>query len=166
MTDVTELAVHRRDDTVLTFRKESFSELVEDIKALLPAHYEELAAYHDIPLDPDFRCYEVGYQSGHLRFYTARLDGRLIGYVIMTVVPHHAHYRTTGWAIGDIVLIAKEHRRFGVGNALFEFMENDLANFDVIQIGYKHTHPELAMLLQSRGYVAIETIMSKRLHRQ
>ena len=148
------------------FARESYATVVEDIKALLPAHWEELALYQDdIVLDPDFEIYEAIDKAGKLALYTVRTeDKRLVGYAIYFIRNHH-HYKTAVWAVSDIALVEKAHRSMGLGNGLFDFLEKDLkgCGVDVIHTMTKVGHPELRMLLQSRGHEATEINMSKRL---
>lgn len=149
-------------EDVFTYAVESFAEVIDDIRPLLSRHWTELAAYSDIPLDPDFEFYRKANAADVLRIYTARKNGALIGYVLMTVLRSHPHYSGQPWSVSDIVLVVPEHRNFGVGNALFAFLERDLEGF-VVQIHSKAAHPELGMLLKTRGYDPIEITYSKRL---
>lgn len=146
------------------FSRESYERAVDDVRPLLREHWQELATYEDVPLDPDFDSYRVVDAAGMLRVYTARLDGALVGYAIFFVRPHH-HYRSTLWAISDIILVRREHRNLGLGDGLFGFVERDLAA-DGVKVMYtmaKLAHPELSFLLESRGHVKNEVIHAKRL---
>jgi|SRR5579863_9508345 len=147
---------------VPTFSRETFDEVIGDIKPLLPLHWEELAAYPDIPLAPDLDFYKRAGDAGALRFYTVRLGGGLMGYVIMTIVPHHPHYMGQPFAIADICWVHPDHRNFGVGTGLFDFMESDLKGF-VVSVGDKITSPALGLLLKGRGYEPISVSYAKRL---
>lgn len=151
-----------RGEDVFTYAIETFDEVIDDIRPLLASHWDELAAYSDIPLDPDFEFYRRANVADVLRIYTARKNGGLIGYILMTVLKSHPHYSAQPWSVSDIVLVVKEHRTFGVGSALFDFLERDLEGF-VVQIHTKASHPELGVLLLSRGYAPIEITYSKRL---
>ena len=145
-----------------TFAVETFSEIVNDIRPLLPLHHKELAAYPDIPLDPDFGFYRRAWEGDHIRFYTGRLGGELIAYCIMTLVHRHPHYQQNSFAIADIVWVHPDHRNYGIGTALFDFVETDLKGC-VIAVGDKISHPALGLLLKSRGYEALSVSYSKRL---
>jgi len=149
-------------DDVFCYAIESYDEVIDDIKPLLHDHWDELAAYKDIPLKPNFAFYKAADAMKAIRIYTARKNGDLIGYIIMSLARAHPHYMDQPWAVSDIVLVVKEHRTFGVGNALFDFMEADMEGF-VVSVGVKNAHPELRFLLESRGYLAVETLMQKRL---
>ncbi len=147
---------------VPTFAVETFSEIINDIKKLLPAHWAELAAYPDIPLEPDFAFYKRAQETGYMRFYAGRLGGTLISYCLMTIIPRHPHYMGQPFAIADIVWVHPDHRNYGVGTALFDFVEADLRGC-VISVGDKISSPALGLLLKSRGYQPLSVAYSKRL---
>jgi GNAT superfamily N-acetyltransferase len=143
---------------------ESYANLVEEIKPLLRQHWEEIALFKDeIDLEPDYGFYQAAYAAGLMRFYTARIDKKLVGYLIFSVRNHH-HYASHRWAVNDIVWIHPDHRNFGTGSGLFQFAEADLLDGGpiVIYVASKVEHPELAMLLQARGYANVELGFSKR----
>ena len=144
--------------------REDYFEVIEEGKNILPEHKAELALYDDIPLNPEYEVYETLAKKGLLSLYTVRVAGEMVGYAVYFVRKHH-HYRDFTWALSDIILVRKPYRQFGLGNALFAYIENDLRaqGADVIHTMTKTAHPELAMLLQSRGHQHAETCFSKRL---
>lgn len=150
----------RVKETGLVCRRETYAQMADDIRPLLIRHWEELAAYPEIPLDPDWDFYRAAAEADLIRGYTARLDGQMIGYAIFTIVRRHPHYARS-FAISDILLVLPEHRNFKVGSALFDCFEADLAGF-VISISTKNSHPALQALCSIRGYEAISSNYSKR----
>lgn len=150
---------------MITFGLEPYASVIDDIRPLLAEHWRELAMYQDsIPLEPDFDKYRLLCDAGVLKIYTARDDGDLIAYSIYVITQRHMHYLHR-WAINDIVFVKPEHRNFGVGTGLYEFLETDLARGGpiVITTETKADHPELAGLLLSRGHSIVGTVLSKRL---
>jgi GNAT superfamily N-acetyltransferase len=155
---------------VYKFAVETYAQVVDDIRPLLQEHWRELATYHDIPLDPNYPKYAAAQESGMLRIYTVRTDGRagdnsrLVAYAIYFVSPHH-HYQTTKWAISDIILVVTEHRGLKLGHGLFDFLEDALRaeGVEVMYTMAKLKHPELSMLLEMRGHERNEVIHAKRL---
>jgi L-amino acid N-acyltransferase YncA len=144
--------------------REDYFDVIEEGKTILPEHKQELALYDDIPLDPEYEVYESLARKGMLALYTVRVRGEMVGYAVYFIRKHH-HYKAFTWAISDIILVRKPYRQFGLGMALFAYIENDLRaqGVDVIHTMTKTAHPELAMLLQSRGHQHAETCFSKRL---
>lgn len=149
---------------VITYAREDYDEIINELKPLLPIHWEELGLrLVEAPLDPDFGFYERANRAGLLFAYAARLNGRLIGYCIMTVVPRHAHYDHK-FARDDTVYISPEHRNVGVAGGLFDFMEADLSKDApcVVVIESRIGHPALEILLRSRGYQPTGGLFAKR----
>jgi GNAT superfamily N-acetyltransferase len=149
--------------TDIKIAREPFAAVIEEGKPILFEHWEELATYSDIPLDPDYEAYEAADKNGMLWLYVARLRGEMIGYAPY-FVRRHLHYRCL-IATNDIVLVRKPYRHFGFGTALFDFIEADMVahGVAVIHTSTKTTHPELAFLLRSRGHEEVDRGYSLRL---
>jgi GNAT superfamily N-acetyltransferase len=149
---------------MIEYRRENYSDVIDELRPLLPVHWAELGLrLVETPLDPDFGFYERANRAGLLFAYTARLNGRLIGYCIMTVVPRHAHYNHK-FARDDTIWVAPEHRNVGAAGGLFDFMEADLSKDEpcVIVIESRIGHPALEYLLQARGYSITGSLYARR----
>lgn len=149
------------------FARETYDQVIDEIKPLLVEHWRELALYQeDVPLDPDYEIYRAMDAAGALAIYTIRhgAERRLVGYAIYFLRNHH-HYRSAKWATSDIVLVSRDHRNLGAGNGLYDYVEADLHGLgaDVMHTMTKVEHPELAFLLESRGHQKVEVNYSKRL---
>jgi len=147
---------------VITYQKETYNQVIDEIKPLLQEHWEELAAFPDVPLDPNYDFYQVASNRGMIRIYTARNDGELIGYAIYVINLSNPHYMSMKTASSDIVLVRKPYRNARVGMGLYDFIEKDLEGF-VIATHDKIAHPELGALMRGRGYDPQTTIWVKRL---
>ena len=136
-----------------------------DADPLLYDHWQELSSYPDVPLDPDWSWYDQMEAKQGLVIYTARLDGDLVGYALFVGRNPHPHYKSAFWAMNDIIRISPDHRRKGIGRGLLDYAEADLKRRGVnfIQIRTKQKHPELAMMLEARGYEPDEVNYSRRL---
>jgi len=143
--------------------RESFLDVIEEAKPILMEHWEELATYLDVPLEPDYAAYEAIDKQGLLAIYTVRARGELVGYSVY-FVRRHLHYKITV-ATNDIIMIRKHYRNFGLGSALFSFIELDLKDrgVDVIYTSAKLSHPELSLLLELRGHKEVDRSFSLRL---
>src|SRR5689334_18451912 len=86
-----------------TFARETLTtELVDELLPLLRAHYLEIAHYQDIELDPDWDAYAVVQQNNALRVFTARQDGKLVGYCAF-FLRKNMHYRKSLQAVNDVI---------------------------------------------------------------
>jgi|HubBroStandDraft_6_1064221.scaffolds.fasta_scaffold06262_5 ribosomal protein S18 acetylase RimI-like enzyme len=150
---------------VITYAREDYAEIIDELRPLLPIHWAEISQRKDIPLDPDFDFYERANRAGVLWAYSARVGParELAGYCIMTYSARHAHY-DHAWAKDDTLWIHPDHRNLGFGNGLFDFFEADLRAMGpvVIQIETRHGHPALEFLLKSRGYGPTGMLYGKR----
>ena len=148
----------------LHFAIETYDEIIDDIRPMLPEHWAELAVHKDIPLEPEWEFYRRSDEIGALKIFTARRDGELIGYSIFVVRPRHAHYNI-GWAMNDIVWLHPDHRNEGVGTKFVAFWDEKLRDLGatIVHVNVKVWHPALAFLLKKCGYAVIEAGYEKRL---
>jgi len=146
-----------------TYARETLAGMLEELKPLLAIHWEEIATYKDMPLDPDYPAYLTAEARGNVRVFTARKDGALVGYGVFFI--GNLHYRSSRIATQDILFVLPEHRLGRVGFGLVRFIRAQLAA-DGVQLIYQHVkraHPALGRLLEHDGYLAVETIYARRL---
>lgn len=147
-------------------------ELVGEIKPLLEMHWESIAHYKDIPLDPDFGMYDAIQAAGALRIFTARVErnvdttqgsGRLIGYCVFFVRPN-GHYRSSIQASQDILFLHPEFRGGFVGYRFIEWCDDQLRE-EGVQVVYQHVKQahNFGPLLERMGYRLVDLIYGKRL---
>lgn len=136
--------------------------LIDETAPLVEAHYREIAWRQDvIPLDPDYDRYAAGDTTGAIRIYTARQDGELIGYAVFIVNPH-LHYKTTLWAMNDVLYVAEGRRGYRAGSKLLRYAEADLRANGVKVMGLHikdlHNWGSLAKIL---GFERVESTWLK-----
>ena len=150
----------------LTLQAEQLSDLWPEVRALLAAHWREVAHYQDIELDPDEEVYAHLEQTGQLRVYTARMGSILVGYVAFFVRPNH-HYAGSLQAWQDVLYLAPEHRRGLAGVRLIRFAEQRLAA-EGVQVVYHHAKRtnRVGELLGRLGYDLVDEIYAKRLDKK
>lgn len=147
-------------------REDLASVRAANIEILLVEHWREVAHYKDIPLSVNWPLYEAIESAGLLRMYTARIHGELVGYVAYKVGPN-PHYDTSPpQAVQDVLYLAVEYRRKGVGGQLIAYGDTMLAA-EGVQVTYQHSKIALPLdeVLKPQGYEFIETIWGKRLDR-
>lgn len=136
---------------------------IEELREIIPAHYDELCVTKDFPLAPDYEAYGRMYMAGMLKCVTARNeeDGDLIGYAIFIVQPH-LHYKTCKTAFEDIYFLRKEHRLGRTGIRLFQFAEEALRADGVNRI-IMHTkiHLDNSRLFEYLGYKHTDKLYTK-----
>ena len=134
---------------------------IEELKVIIPAHYDELCVTKDFPLAPDYEAYGKLYVAGMLRCITARDVDGLVGYAIFIVSPH-LHYRTCKTAFEDIYFLKKEHRLGRTGIRLFQFAEEALRADGVHRI-IMHTkiHLDNSRLFEYLGYKHTDKLYTK-----
>lgn len=147
------------------FAREQAGPIFDEIKPLLRAHFEEIAYYRDIPLNPDYGRYFEAEHHGWLRIYTARTAGCLIGYAIYFVRPS-LHYRDSLQAHQDILYLAPEHRKGGSGMRLIRFADRALAD-ESVQVVIQHVKARADLnfgpLLERMGYELMDQLYTRRL---
>ena len=71
----------------LAFSVEAYSDAIEEMRLLYPAHWAEVAHDTDsLPLDVNYERYLSLESAGMLHVAVARQDGRLVGYHIFVVL--------------------------------------------------------------------------------
>ena len=103
---------------------ESLAENLEELKPLLPLHYEELALDQEkVPLDPQYEVYLEREARGELLFVLVRGEGKaIVGYFIGFIAPG-LHYQTCLTCTMDIFYIKQGARGNQLGVKLFQFVE-------------------------------------------
>lgn len=144
-------------------QRERVHGLWDESAELLQAGFVEHDPDPDLPLDVDRKLYEALEEAGTLRVYTARLEGRLVGYAVFTVAPSmRRRYLKT--ANQDLVHVEPPVRG-RVTAALLRHAEKALAA-DGVELVY-HSTPEngsrFGRLLEILGYRPVGRTYAKRL---
>lgn len=128
---------------MITACPEPFIAQLEELKPLLPLHWEELGIYKDkMPLDPKWDTYAAFEAQGELLYVALRHQGRLVGYFIGVITPG-LHYQTTLTCKMDIAFVLPEFRKGGAGTVLFDAVKAELKRRGVKLwwVGSKDHHP-------------------------
>lgn len=146
---------------MITAHVESFVANIEELKRVIPLHYEELALNKDkVPLAPRWDKYAQAESNGELFFVALRDAGELAGYFIGFVGPG-LHYETCLTCVQDIFYVKPDERGSAAGDLLFSFVEGELKRRGVQRIiGNSKNHFPCAWLFKRRGWEPIETIHS------
>ena len=134
----------------------------EEVKPLLPLHWEELALDKEqVKLSPRWDVYDQMAANGQLSIVSIRAAGQLVGYSITMVTPG-LHYSECLDARMDIFWLHPEHRGKGGGVRLFAAVESELRRRGV-QRWYAGSklHKDTSRLFLALGFTPIETWFSK-----
>lgn len=145
----------------IVFNKERFKDTFEEAIPLVRAHYDEIAHFKDIPLDPDVAMYKALEDAGVIHVFTVRKNGNLIGYSLFFVRPN-PHYKSSLQAVQDVIFIDKSHR--GVGGRFISWCDEQLKSIGA-QVVYHHVKAahNFGRALERQGYVLIDLIYGKAL---
>lgn len=141
---------------------DSFVGIQEEIEPLLDDHWEEIALNKDtIKLNPDWKKYALLDAHNMLRVFTARDDGKLIGYFVV-IVETALHYSDHVFAHNDIIFLAKEYRRGMTGVKLIKYAEKCLAQEGVKQLFINtKRHQPFDPILERLKFNEVEKVYAK-----
>lgn len=148
---------------MLTVAVESLTEGLEEIKALLPIHWKELALNQDkVPLDPQYEVYLQRDASGAVIYVTLREYGKLLGYFVGFIAPG-LHYKTCLTCHMDIFYVHPDHRSGRGGFKLYRAVEKELKRRGVQRLfaGFKLHMPDAKRLYEALGYAPCEETYTK-----
>jgi GNAT superfamily N-acetyltransferase len=146
---------------MLTAQVESLTEMLEQLKPLFPAHWEELALNKDkVPLDPQYDIYLQRDARGEVMLVTLRQAGDLVGYFVGFVAPG-LHYQTCLTLTMDIFYVWPGARGGRGGLILFKKVEEEARRRGVQRIfaGSK-LHKDASWLFDKLGYEEVERYYS------
>lgn len=147
---------------MITIQCETYLDAIKELRPLFEEHWEEVAINKEkIKLNPDYSKYEQMQASGILALFTARDEGRLIGYSVFFMIPH-MHYRDHMFAMNDIIFLLPEYRGTMAGADLVQFAEKELKGVGVSYITYHFkTHLPFGKGLEFLGYEHCENMFGK-----
>lgn len=140
---------------------EPFPPFLEEVKPLLPLHWDELALNKDkVPLAPQYDEYLLRDSKGMVLVVTLRETGKLVGYFVGFVAPG-LHYETCLTLQMDIFFVHPDHRNGSGGVKLFKAVEREAKRRGVQRMfaGSK-IHRDASRLFEALKYEPVETIYS------
>lgn len=143
-------------------REYAVNGFLEEIKPILPLHWEELGLNHDLkPLLPNYDQYLQLEKIGRLHIFTMRANGELIGYNL-SFLHNHLHYSSTYTALNDIYYVKKEYRKGGLGLQFFKDWETVMKDLGVKQlIQSTKMHSDNSKMFEYLGYTHSDQVFVK-----
>ena len=150
-------------ENTLTFAQEKIEDVIDEAKPLLLKHWEEIATFKDISLDPDYELYFKMERMGLVKGFSARDEnGKMAGYSVY-FIKTNPHYKNTLFAVSDVLFIQKENRG-RTGYFLIKYCEEELKKMgvDIITYHIKATH-NWGRMIERMGYGLQDLIYLKRM---
>lgn len=156
------IAEQANDHAIVSFRRENVKRIWDDLLPLLDLHYEELAPYKDIPLDPDREFFLKADEAGLIRVFAAREEGALVGYAVY-FVRQDIHYKSIKLAQQDLIFVHPERRgRFGI--RFIRWCEEQLKGENVrLIMCHAKVHNDFGAVFERLGYKPVDKIYYRRL---
>ena len=148
----------------IIFAIESIDSIKDEIMDLARIHQEttEWELNKDSELDPDWDRYALLENNNSLIIFTARLDGKLIGYNIF-FLSMSLHYKTQYVATQNLIFIHPDNR--GFGKYFIFYSDEKLKEIGVKKIFYilKAANDWSEKLLKPLGYTLMDKIYGRKL---
>lgn len=150
----------------MKYQRECLHDILDELRPLLQVHWEEIAHYPDIKLDPDYAGFLKLEELGFLRCYTGRDEGKMVAYAIF-LVKESLHYQTSLQATQDILFVHPDYRKGMTGFRLVRFCDGELKR-EGVQVVYHHVKAahNWGNLLEHMGYGLVDLIYAKRLDKE
>ena len=152
---------------MIAYAKECISTMKKDISLLIQDNYDEVEIDTDkLKLMLDWDSYEKLQSVEMLHIYTARLNGIMIGYLVMVTTPS-LHCFGEVMASSDVVYVAPKHRVSNVGTSIIKYAEKDLHRLgaSTMHITTKAYAP-FDKLLERQGFTFAEKVFQKYIGRK
>lgn len=146
----------------MKFAREQFTrELCEEMKPLWQRHNAEIPQL-GLEVDPDLITYTKLDISKHLRTFTARDGGKLVGYQIF-FLGRHPHRRLSVEATQDVLYLAPESRKGLVGVKFITWCDNQLVKESVSVIHHPISYAsDFGAILKRMGYTPEDITYSRK----
>lgn len=147
----------------MILQQETLFDIVQEVDYLLKMHYEEVAMHKEkIKLNPMWDEYASLERLGKFVVFTARQDGKLVGYAGFFLMTH-MHYAETKLAINDVLFLHPDQRKSTCGYRLIKFADEQLAkrgDIDKITWHVKFSK-DWSPVLHKLGYVDEEKVVGR-----
>lgn len=141
------------------FARETPESVLDEIRPLAVDHYRELAAWRDVPYDPDFEVY-LG--NPNVRLFTVRDSGVLIGYSVWFLCAER-YSRNVVAAIEDAIYLDPEFRGRTIGYRFIQYCEDELGEEADIVYHHVNVSRDWSRVLEQMGHELVDVTYARRL---
>jgi len=136
--------------------------VMDEAEYLLKMHYQELTLNKEhVMLAPDWERYADLEKQGNLIIFTARDEGRLVGYSAF-FINSHIHYKNNLFAINDVLFLHPDYRNNSCGARLIKYSDQELSKLGKVKIlWHVKVSRDFRPILHRLGYVDEEIICGK-----
>lgn len=150
-------------NVIIDFAREKYSDaLIDEMLPLWKDHYDEIAMYTDFPLSPNLVMYKQSDDAGFLRIFTARHEGKLVGYQVF-FIHNHPHYSSMRQAVQDNLFLLDKMRIGMTGYRFLKWADERLAE-DGVDIIFQNVRKtaHFGRMLERLGYAEHDILYSRR----
>mgnify|MGYP001555473404 FL=1 len=132
----------------------------KEIQPLAEREWEE-SGHYDVPLDINWDAYFEYEEAGKLRLYTARDEGKLIGYIVVLLIePLTTKSEVVGYF--EAAFVDRPNRQSRLGLEIFRFAESCLKKEGVTRvIANSSAKNPIGKFLEKMGYKELDTKYDK-----
>lgn len=146
---------------------ERIADMVEELRILHAEHFQETETlYLESPFDPDYRRYIWSEKENQFVVFTARRDGKMIGY-LQYYIFRDMHSQGMMTAREDAFFFTKAHRGGGTASRLLTYAEHCLKQLGCKYVGMSSKAPaggpDIGKFLERKGYAPVALYYSKKL---
>jgi GNAT superfamily N-acetyltransferase len=153
-------------ETTFTFGVEKLSDIKDEIAPLFALHWNEVEKGTPLEMDVDYASYFVSEKNGQFAMFTARTDGKLVGYLACYVY-QSGHAKREYIGREDAFFLSPECRGKGAASVFLDYVESSLKKLGCKIFALSSRHPtggtDLVPWLTKRGYTPSAVVMMKEL---
>lgn len=147
---------------MITYQQEFLVTCELECQTLIELHWEEIATNKNkIKLNPDWSAYHTLEDKGALKIFTARDNGKLVGYFVV-LLGVNMHYKDHVFAENDVIYLHQDYRKGFTGVRLIKFAEKCLKEdgVSIVKINTK-VHQPFDPLMDYLDYSLVERVYTK-----
>lgn len=142
------------------FEQASFTAILDSIKPVLAENHAETGAYN-LPFNPDYDRYLMLDADGSLAFFTARRDGKIVGFACF-FLDTEIQQKEIRSATQSFVYVDKKHR--GMGYPFMKFCDDILKKQGINSVWRQSTAKlDISKIYERMGYTFVEASYLRRL---
>jgi GNAT superfamily N-acetyltransferase len=158
---------HPAEKSGVVFGLEKIAEIQSEIEVLYQEHFAETEKlYLEEECNMDYERYKASEAANQFVVFTARADGKLVGY-LQYYVFRDMHTQAFFQAREDAFFVTKDYRGRRIAPNLLAFAEDALKHLGCKYVGMSNKAPvggpDIGPFLEREGYKSVATFFFKKL---